>query len=298
MIAGGDIERLAEIFRRELGSQVEYSFTIDPRWWGIMVIGRGDHFLAKTAWAAQGFDRTERWSATAAQLVRRLTPDVIGFRADCHDATVERATVYLRLPMTTSECALNAALSVTAPDAAILTPHRLAHLVGAPAPSIISLRLARSGEMQMSIYCDLPPSRKPLITRVESVVRELALPASVSDQVESMLTTLDFGTAPSVLGIDLAARSDDRAVKLDIPNPPVDAVLAALRRLPTPDRAREQLVGALVTLRRQTCTYFGVKFGAAGFEGWKAYIQVWRSSQSSGRLEVPRLILPDDPGAN
>lgn len=294
--ADGGLERFASVFRDEIARKVEYSFTGHPSALGVMVLGTGLAFLRRADQVAPRFAERERWSVIGAELVARLAPDAIGFRADYWGARIERATMYLRLNPGLPETHLRQALSGAAAGVWVgPSPHDLARIFGIHYPSIISVRLARAEPTRMSVYFSLPAGRPSLVSYMAELVDALELPASLCTEIPSVMSAMQLRVEPSVVGIDIAATPDGRAIKVDYPEPPVGSVLTALQRCGAAPVATKHLGRVAVALRRTTFTYFGGKFGARGLAGWKAYVQVWATSPSLADATAPRLRLWDDP---
>jgi hypothetical protein len=271
----------ASAFGRAAWKGVEYSMDVDPRRHAVTVAG--DAGLVDSV---RGFAGSllfaGAWAWAMDRYVEQVRPDAFLFRVDWQGEQPLAATLYCRFPVEPDSSAFATAMRAAhpivwrGPD-----PHAVASALGVPGPRGIGLRVIATGSCSAAVYFRVPDIRPAQASRVlTALVDALRLPVHLAEDVEEDLRGLSSASGGVVgVGVD---EETGTSLKLNPPNVPMGRAFAFLRDKGAGAERIDAIRNLALSLRADSLSYLGIRYGAHGFTGWRAYL-----SLETYRIAVP-----------
>jgi hypothetical protein len=119
---------------------------------------------------------------------------------------------------------------------------------------------------------------------VTGLIEALQLPADLADDVEGDLRGLSSSSG-GVVGVGIGKEEGTSSLKLNPPNVDMGRAVKFLRAKGVPLARIGAIHRLAVSLRASSLSYLGIRYGAEGFIGWRAYLS----------LETYRIVAPLQP---
>jgi hypothetical protein len=270
-------------FGRAAWRGVEYSVDDDPRRHAVTVAG-STSFIDIVRGFAGGLPFATGWTWGIDRFVEQVRPDAYLFRVDWQGEHPVAVTLYCRFPIEPDSSAFAAAMRAAypipweGPD-----PGIAAAALGIPGPRGVGLRVVATGSCSAAVYFRVPEIRPAEANSVlAAVVEALHLPLHLAEAVQEDLRGLS-STSGGVVGIGTDAEGVV-SLKLNPPNVPTARAFAFLLDKGAHEARIDAISNLAISLRAASLSYLGVRYGADGFTGWRAYL-----SLEPYRIAVPMI---------
>lgn len=293
-------QRFCEQLQSHAIKGVEYSYDLLATGYGIMVGGPGTLFDVTREFARDLEFAADWWWATA-RIVEAVRPDTYLFRVDILEGRVVALTLYLRFPSEPTDSEFVEGLRTARPFGWIgPNTDKIARALRCPGPRGIGLRVDENRRLGTSLYFKAGDRS----SFDEETARRLTHLCGFSETCASALLadlrSLYVGGPVGVIGLDSGDGDRAGALKFDPPNVPLSRVLSFAALHGSPSARLAEITAIAYCVRAQFVSYLGVKYGAAGFCGCRAYFSVNPSAVASAsglavrydNEPVPTLRLP------
>ena len=267
--------RFSAAFRSHAWRATEYSFDARPGWHGTMVAG-GPGFFDSIAAYAGGLSFAADWLWQLRRFVAAANPDSYLFRVDWFEGVPRKLTAYCRFPVEPDAASFDRAVERIGPTRWTgPSTDAVAGALGLEGPRGIGFEVDLGGVPDLSTYFRVPADTRALPNGATARLAAAAgLDAALADHIERDLRALYTGGTVGVIGVDNGLDGQTDALKFNPPNVALETAIEFLAA----KGARPSRIADIVTvahaLRARWMSYLGVRYGAAGFAGWRVYLSV------------------------
>lgn len=257
-------------FRASMAASLEYSISDDVNMFSTMVRGDGwglgeiGTFVVGTIFAGD-------WYSAASRMFRQIQPPLSLFRVDWYGERPIATTLYLKFPHAPSESEFEHVLAAARPYRwSGPSPGTAANVLGLAGPTGVALRSRADGIEHISVYYRLEGTGWFSHDSISRLLEAAGLPVE-AERIVTDSVTLARTCPLSVVGLDGGSSKSPATLKLDWSEVPPRSVYAVLVSKGIGAQALRRLDELSTGLRARRLSYFGMKYDAAGFAGWRAY---------------------------
>jgi hypothetical protein len=290
------LAEFAQAFRDQAYAGLEYSYDeVESR--RSMTVAGKPGFAVRAARFAASLRFAADWAWAVQQFTSFVRPDAYLLRVDSRAEEIIALTLYCRFPIEPVDSEFDASAIYLRPlQWQGPTPSRIALVLGVPGPRGIGVRVNKKGQFSTALYYAVG---SPTIHLARDTLTQLVdlcgLPPHLTDTILEDVRELYNPGPVGVIGIDSAGLSSGNALKLNPANVPLDRAFKFLKRKLVPDRRITQIAQIAGSLRAIWTSYFGCKYSATGFDGWRLYFSTQpglTSAPAAPRISVEKICRP------
>jgi len=290
------LAEFAQAFRDQAYIGVEYSYDdVESR--RSMTVAGKPGFAVRAATFAGSLPFAADWAWAVQQFTSFVHPDAYLLRVDSRAEEIIGLTLYCRFPIEPVDSEFEASAIYLRPlQWEGPAPSKMALVLGVRGPRGIGVRVNKRGELATALYyaVDSPTIRLARDT-LPQLVELCGLPPHLTHTILEDVRELYNPGPVGVIGIDSAGVNSGNALKLNPANVPLDRAFKFLKRKLAPDRRVTQIAQIAGSLRAIWTSYFGCKYSANGFDGWRVYFSIqpgMTSAPVAPRIAIEKICKP------